>query len=102
MQNGNNLGATPSIVKIFGWFIRLQTMTSLQNFYIKKEHGSTLDRPTSRETSHLVNLFDRIFLVHTKRFNRKHLIVVVPIGELPNIGGSSSCEMSFAELGERE
>jgi hypothetical protein len=56
----------------------------------------------SKEALHLVDLFYRIVLVHTKRFDRKHLIVVVPIGELPNIGGSSSCEMSSAELGECE
>jgi hypothetical protein len=56
----------------------------------------------SRETLHLVNLFDRVFLVHTKRFDGKYLIVLLPAGELPNIGGSSSCETVFAELGEWE
>ena len=32
MQNSNNLGATPSIDKMFGWFARLHTITSLQYF----------------------------------------------------------------------
>ena len=52
--------------------------------------------------SHLVNLVDRILLVHAKGFDREHLIGILFIGELPNISKSSRRERSLARDAEGE
>jgi hypothetical protein len=52
--------------------------------------------------SHLVNLVDRILLVHAKGFDCEYLIGILFIGELPNISKSPRRERSFARDAERE
>ena len=100
MQNSNNLGATPSMDKIFGCFARLQIITSLRYFW-SDNRWSALSTVAEGETPYFINLFGRILLVHAKRFDRKHLVVVSLIGELPDIKESSRCERSFVRLAER-
>ena len=55
------------------------------------------------ETPNLIYLIERIVLVHTKRFDREHLLFIFLIGKLPNISESSGCGWSFVgRLAERE
>ena len=55
----------------------------------------------NRETPYFVNLFKRILLVYAKRFDGEYEIVIVLIGEPPNIRETSGCERSLARAGER-
>lgn len=81
MQNLNSSGATPSTGKMFGWFTRLETMTSLKYFWTE----SAFNRVAPHPPSYLAELFDRVTTIKTKRFDRKNLVLVFLVGESPNI-----------------
>jgi len=49
MQNSNNWGATPSMVKMFGCLTRLQTTTSLQ-YILGKNRQSSINLVSGEET----------------------------------------------------
>ena len=86
--------------KIFGCFARLQTTTSLQYFYTKNL-SQILDLAAAEETSYLVNLFDRVLLIHAEGFDGEDHFRIPWIGESPNISESPGCERSLARLAER-
>ena len=102
MQNSNNTGATPSICKTFGCFARLKTITSLQYFWTKNRQSAPKCPAADGQVLYLVNLFDRILLVHAKRLDCEHQIWIFLIGELPNIRESSRCKRPVAGFAERE
>ena len=102
MQYSNTIGATPSIHKIFGCFARLWTITSLQYLWTKNRQLALKYAVGDGKVSYLINLFDRILLVHANRLDCEHQIRIFLIGELLNIRDFSRCKRSPAGFTERE
>ena len=78
---------------------------SLTNYNFPTEslenRTSTRNPIVDGDISHLVDLFQRISLVHAKGFDGEHEIVIFLIGEPPNISESSRRKWSWATLAER-
>jgi hypothetical protein len=64
----------------------------------KKSH---LDPTIQFHLAYLVNLIDRIFLVHTKGFDRESYIRILFMVEPPDIRESSRCKRSWTGFAER-
>jgi hypothetical protein len=96
IQHSNDLGATPSIRKTFGWFIRLDMITSLQYFWnFKRTSGQ---KPPMGEWErglfpYLLQLRS-VVLVHPEHLNGEH--IAVRILTPPNVGKSARLDGVFA------
>jgi len=84
----------------------LHSLTNYNFLAVFLSKGSpilTLNRVLGEETSHLLNFFDRIPLVHAKRFYSEYQIMVFRMGEPPDIAKRSRREWYFlSRLAERE
>jgi len=91
IQHANESGATPSIRKTFGWFIRLDIITSLQYFCNPERTPGQKSPPDSRKgepsTSSYLRHLHGVVLIHPKHLNRELFTLLVL--SLPNVGESA-------------
>ena len=63
--------------------------------------GQIFDLVTSEGASYLVDLIDRVLLIHAEGFNGENHFRILWVGESPNVSESPGCERSLAGLADR-
>ena len=99
IQGSDNFGAMP-MGKMFGCLACLETITALQYCLYQKATGQILDLATSKETSYLVNLIDRVLLIHAGGFDGEGHFCNPWISEPPDTSESPRCKHLLARLAE--
>jgi hypothetical protein len=59
--------------------------------FLDVDHQSTSNQDGARLDSYLLDLFSKVSVPHTKRFDGKNLVSVLLMGKSPHVKGRAGC-----------